>query len=88
MEREPAVIITSITSVVTAAIGLAITFGFDISDDQQKAILGFLSAFCALLLLLGPIIRTFVYSPNTTKQLVDKAEEAGIKDAPAPVVQP
>ena len=88
MEREPAVIITTVSSVATAAIGLAITFGFDISDEQQKAILGFLGAFCTLLLILGPIIRTFVFSPNTTKDLVSTAEQAGATNSPAPVVQP
>ena len=63
-------------------------FGLDISDAQQNAILAMLAATVTLIMMLGPIIRTFVYSPHSTQELVNKAEEAGIKDAPAPVVQP
>lgn len=88
MQKEPAVIITTLTTFLTAAIGLGLAFGLDITEEQQDAMLKMLAAMATVIAVLGPVIRTFVFSPNSTKELVDKAEEAGIKDAPAPVVQP
>ena len=88
MTREPAVIISTLTAFLTAAIGLGLSFGLNISQEQQDAMLRMLAAMVALIALLGPVIRQFVFSPRSTQQLVNKAEEAGIKDAPAPVVQP
>lgn len=88
MTREPAVIISTLTAFLTSAIGLGLAFGLDITEEQQDAILKMLAAMVTTIALLGPIIRQFVFSPKSTQQLVNKAEEAGIKDAPAPVVQP
>ena len=88
MTREPAVIITTLTTFLTAAIGLGLAFGLDISQEQQDAMLKMLAAMATVIAVLGPVIRTFVFSPNSTQELVNKAEEAGVKDAPAPVVQP
>ncbi len=85
MNSEPAVITTSIVALVTAGLALITAFGGDITQDQSAAVLGFVSA---LIALSGPVIRQFVFSKDTTQQLVNKAEEAGLKDAPAPVVQP
>jgi hypothetical protein len=88
VSKEPAVIVSTITAFATALIGALAAFGLNISKEQQDAILSTLAAAFAVILVLGPIIRTFVFSPNTTQNLVNKAEEAGVKDAPAPVVQP
>lgn len=86
LQKEPAVIITTITSAATALIGLVVAFGINVSDDQQKAILGFLGAFCTLLLVLGPVIRQFVYAPATVKQVKAESVKAGEVGGAAPVV--
>jgi hypothetical protein len=88
VSKEPAVIISTVTAFATAVIGALVAFGVDFTQEQRDAILTTLAAGFAVILVLGPIIRTFVFSPNTTQNLVNKAEEAGVKDAPAPVVQP
>jgi argininosuccinate lyase len=88
MTKEPAVIISTLTAFLTAAIGFCLAFGLDISEEQQDAVIKMVAAMVTTIAVLGPVIRQFVFSPKTTQQLVNKAEEAGIKDAPAPVVQP
>ncbi len=76
---EPAVIITAFTAVVTEVFGLAIAFGIHVSDAQQTAIISTVTALSALIALLGPIIRGFVYSPRTHAQDVAMAKEAASK---------
>lgn len=88
MTKEPAVIISTITAFATALIGALVAFGVDFTEEQRDAILSTLAAGFAVIMLLGPVIRQFVFSPNSTQELVNKAEEAGVRDAPAPVVQP
>ena len=88
MTREPAVIISTITAFLTAAIGLGLAFGLEISEEQQDAMLKMLAATVTLLAAIGPIIRTFVFSPKSTQELVSNAEQAGATNSPPPVVQP
>ena len=88
MKTEPAMIITSLAGFLTAAIGLGLAFGLKISQEQQDAMLKMLAAMVTLVVALGPIIRTFVFSPNTTQKLVDNAGQAEATNSPAPVVQP
>lgn len=88
MKTEPAMIITALTAFLTAAIGLGLAFGLNISQQQQDAMLKMLAAMVTLVAALGPIIRTFVFSPNTTQKLVDNAGQAEATNSPAPVVQP
>lgn len=40
MNTEPALTVASITAAVTAALALLVSFGLNISADQQTAILG------------------------------------------------
>ena len=85
MNSEAAVITNGVVALVTAGLALITAFGADLTQDQSAAVLGFVAA---LIAVAGPIIRQFVFSKDTTQALVNKAEEAGIKDAPAPVVAP
>jgi len=86
MKSEASVIITAVTSLATAAIGCAVAFGADISDAQQKAMLILLGAVCSVILLLGPIIRTFVYSKDSVQQIRSASVMAGETNSPPPVV--
>ena len=87
MKTEPAVLISTITALFTAAIGCAIAFGIDISKEQQDAMLKMLGAMVSVLLILGPVIRTFVFSPRTVEEKVDEAAQKGAQgETQAPVV--
>lgn len=44
MSREPAAVIGVITGLAVAIVGLLVAFGVDLTDDQQKAILGVVAA--------------------------------------------
>ena len=85
MKSEPAVITNGVVALVTAALALITAFGVELTQDQSAAVLGFVAVLVAV---AGPIIRQFVFSQETTQKLVNKAEEAGIKDSPAPPVIP
>ena len=85
MNSEAAVITNGVVALITAGLALITAFGVDLTEDQSAAVLGFVAVLVAV---AGPIIRQFVFSKDTTQELVNKAEEAGIKDAPAPVVAP
>lgn len=88
MDKEPAVIITSVTAFLAEVFGLCVAFGIDISDSQQKAIIGTVTALAALIAIIGPVIRQFVYSPHSTQTLVNTAEQAGATNSPPPPVVP
>jgi hypothetical protein len=77
MDREPAIIISTTTALLTALIGGAAAFGLNLTDTKQNAILSVVAPTVALLFLLGPIIRTFVYSPDTVQQKVNEAASKG-----------
>jgi hypothetical protein len=40
MDREPLFSVATVTAVLTAAFAALVSFGFDISDDRQSALLG------------------------------------------------
>lgn len=82
MDKEAATIITSVSAFLVAVFGLVAALGFDVSDTTRNAILGTVGPTVALLLLLGPIIRQYVYSQHTVEQIKDVASG---KDAPPPV---
>jgi len=88
MKTEPAVIISTVTAFLVAVIGTLIAFGADITDEQKNAVISSVAPLVGVIFLLGPIIRTFVFSPKSTQKLVDNAEQAGATNSPAPVVQP
>jgi len=76
-DKEPAVIVSTITALLTAVIGLGVAFGMDITDTQQTAIISVVAPATAVIFLLGPIIRTFVYAPDTVQKKVDEAAVKG-----------
>lgn len=43
MKNEPLVTVASITALVAAALALLVSFGLNLSGDQQTAILGFVA---------------------------------------------
>jgi uncharacterized membrane protein len=88
MRSEAAVIISAVTAFFTAAIGLALAFGLDISQEQQDAMLKMLAAMVALIAAIGPIIRPFVWSQKSVEKMVSTAEQAGATNSPAPPVVP
>ena len=48
-EREPAVVIGTVTAAVAAVLALLIAFGVDLTQDQQVAILGVIAG-------VGPLV--------------------------------
>lgn len=86
-DKEPAVIVSSITAFLTAVIGVAVAFGVEMDDDQQTAVISVVAPVVALIFLLGPIIRTFVYSPDSVQKKVDEAAITALRgETPSPVV--
>jgi hypothetical protein len=55
MNTEPAAVIGTATAVVAALIALLVSFGVDISDDQQNAILALVGV--AAPIVAGVLIR-------------------------------
>lgn len=65
---EPLVSVAAVTAVGAAVVGLLVAFGLDLTDAQQKGILGVLAA-------LAPVVvaawgRRKVYSPATVARLM------------------
>ena len=71
--QEPAVIVSSMTAFLAAILGFGAAFGLDLDDNQRNAVIGVVAPSVALIALIGPVIRQFVYSPNTTDKLVNSA---------------
>lgn len=69
MYKEPAAIVGAATGVVTAVLAIVVAFGVDLSDDQQKAILGIVAAVAPI--VAGIVIRGKVFSPATYDQKPD-----------------
>lgn len=72
---EPARVVGSITAGVTAVIALLVAYGFDISNEQQVAILGVVAVLAPVIAAL--ITREQVYSPATTQRIANKAAQTG-----------
>ena len=72
MRSEPAVIVGTITAFVTAAIGLLVAFGLDITDQQQNAILSLVAVIAPV--IAGVIIRSKVYAPDTVREIVNDTQ--------------
>jgi hypothetical protein len=84
-KTEPAFVVSTITAALTAVIGALVAFGLDLSDEQQKAVIGCVAPLVGVIFFLGPVIRNFVYSPHSTQKLVNAAESAGAKGETPPV---
>jgi uncharacterized membrane protein len=76
--KEPAAIIGIVGTVVAAALMLLKSFGVDITDDQQNAIRALVGALAPI--VVGLIIRGFVWSPNSVQNAKDDAFVEGVKD--------
>lgn len=76
MGREPLAIVGTIGSLVTAFIVLMQSFGIPLTDEQSTAITNFVAIAAPIVVAL--IGRQFVFSPNTTEKLTDKAYQAGV----------
>lgn len=90
MKSEPSVIVGGITAFVTAAIGLVVAFGLDITEEQKNAILAMTAVLAPV--LASVVIRSKVYAPATVQEIVDierqsvspmEAEIAAAKAVPA-----
>ncbi len=75
MQREPAVLVGSLTSLLSAAMGLVVAFGLPLTAAQQTAILGLMAVYGPI--VVGRIVRSKVYSPATVRKLVAKALSGG-----------
>lgn len=75
LKNEPAVLITTITAVLTEVFGLAFAFGVNVSDAQQTAIISTVTALAGLIALLGPVVRQFVVSPQSAADAVIQAKQ-------------
>jgi uncharacterized membrane protein len=77
VKREPATVISAVVGLITAIIGLFVAFGIDVSTEQQNAIIGAVVSLSAVIALLGPVIRNWVYSPASVERIADQQYEAG-----------
>lgn len=84
IKAEPAVIVSTVTAAITAAIGLLVAFGADITDTQRNALIAAVAPLVAVIFLMGPIIRQLVYAPKTTQAIANNAAATGNPTIPAP----
>lgn len=74
-KTEPAAMVASMTAAATAILALLVAYGFDVSPEQQAAILGVVAVVAPV--VAGLIIRSKVYSPATTQKLANEAAVTG-----------
>lgn len=86
MDTEASTIISSITAVLEAAAAIAVAFGLDFTDTQRNAIIGAVAPLVLITFLLGPVIRSFVWSKKSVKEVVAVAHVAGATGTPPPPV--
>ena len=77
LNKEAAVIVSSITGFAVAVIGLLVAFGIDVSEAQQKAIVATIIASAVMVAAVGPVIRRFVYSKDSVQKIATKAAKTG-----------
>ena len=75
IKREPAVIVSAITGLITEIIGLLVAFNVNVTEAQQTAIISAVTAVSGVIVLVGPIIRQFVYSPDSVNEIVETLAE-------------
>ena len=74
-QEEPANLVGTITAAVTAGIALLVAYGFDISTEQQVAILGVVAVIAPV--IAGIITRSKVYSPASAQRVANEAAVTG-----------
>lgn len=79
MKTEPAITVASITAAVTAILALLVAYGFDVSDEQQQAILGIVAV--AAPIIVGIVTRQNVWAPASVETVKQDAYRAGLDDA-------
>ena len=72
---EPALSTGSITAAVTAILALLVAYGFDISQEQQVAILGVVAVIAPI--VVAVITRSQVFSPASTARIANEAAVTG-----------
>lgn len=68
-KTEPARVVSTLTALLTALIGVAVAFGLNVSEPQQNALLGAIAPIVAVIFLMGEIIRGQVYSPDSAEKI-------------------
>jgi len=86
LQREPAVVVSTLVSFLTAGVGFGVAFGLDIDDDQQQAIIAVVAPAVAVIFMVGPVLRQFVWSPASVKEVRAASVKAGATDSAAPIV--
>lgn len=74
-QTEPAALVATITGAVTAGIALLVAYGFDISNEQQVAILGVVAVLAPV--IAGIVTRGKVYSPASAQKAANEAAVTG-----------
>lgn len=75
MKTEPAISVASITAAVTAIIALLVAYGFDISGEQQTALLGVVAVIGPV--IVGIVTRSKVYSEASAQKAANTAAVTG-----------
>lgn len=65
---EPLISVGTITAAATAVIGLLVAFGLDLSDVQEKAVLGVVGVLAPVVVMVWG--RRKVYAPATVARLL------------------
>jgi len=86
LQREPAVVVSTLVSFLTAVVGFGVAFGLDIDDDQQQAIIAVVAPSVAVIFAVGPLLRQFVWSPASVKEVRSASVKAGKVDGVPPMV--
>lgn len=69
MRKEPVITVASLTALVAATLGLLVSFGIDVSKDQQNAIL-------AVVAVVAPLaVAAFARSKVTPNEYVSFPDE-------------
>lgn len=77
LNKEAAVIVTTVTTLLGTVLTTLVVFGVDLSDDQRNAVTGTATAFLTTIFVIGPFIRQFVFSKNTAKAVAEEAAATG-----------
>lgn len=81
MDKNPAVILGAITTLVVAVLAALVAFGMDISDAKQSAILAILAAVAPI--VLGIVTRGKVYAPANVVAAVSPDPQRTVVAGPA-----
>ncbi len=88
---EPVISVAGITAAASALLALVVSFGFDLTADQQVAIMGVVAVLAPL--LVGIVARGKVFSPDAVARIesahVDEVllpEHAPVEHVPASVL--